>query len=344
MNKFFRYKVHHILVWVSAFFLWREYYRVVDPPQMTWVFAGICTAFAATTFYLTYLFLTPILLYKRNVKKFLAGVFLLLIVLACLRSASIYIAFKIILPDVMYWRLFNSITASTFHIGYAITIAILARLFIERYETQNKLDDIAKNNLRSELNYLKSQVNPHFLFNIHNSIYFLMEENSSKAGEVLLRLSDIMKYQLYECNQETVSLNREVNNITNYVELEKMRIEEAVKVEFTSSIKNNGLQIAPFMLLPIIENTFKHVSQDGDRKNEIKISISLNGEWISLNTENTIGPLDIQHENGLGLKNTRRRLELLYPGNHEMLTHIVDGKYEAKLKLKLQNAQMPHRR
>ena len=68
-----------------------------------------------------------------------------------------------------------------------------------------------------------------------------MEENSSKAGEVLLRLSDIMKYQLYECNQETVSLNREVNNITNYVELEKMPIEEAVKVEFTSSIKNNGL-------------------------------------------------------------------------------------------------------
>ena len=124
--------------------------------------------------------------------------------------------------------------------------------FIDRYETQNKLDDIAKNNLRSELNYLKGQVNPHFLFNIHNSIYFLMEENASKAGEVLLRLSDIMKYQLYECNQETVSLSREVNNITNYVELAKLPIQEAVEVQFTASVKNNGImpESAPFMLLP----------------------------------------------------------------------------------------------
>ena len=98
------------------------------------------------------------------------------------------------------------------------------------------------------------------------------------------------------------------------------------------------------MLLPFIENAFKHVSQDGDRKNEIKISISLDNEWIFLHTENTVGPLEIQNENGLGLKNARRRLELLYPGSHEMFTQIVDGKYEAKLKLKLQNAQMPYRR
>lgn len=197
------------------------------------------------------------------------------------------------------------------------------------------MDAIARDNLQTELNYLKSQVNPHFLFNIHNSIYFLIEESPGRAAEVLLKLSGIMKYQLYDCNKEVIPLSNEIDNIRNYIELEKMRIEEAVHVVFQTSVVNNGQQLAPFLLMPIIENTFKHVSQDMNKKNEIHISLSQHNEWIHLETRNTVDTTRIENAKGLGLKNIKRRLELLYPGNYELQMGASDGIYETRLKLKL---------
>jgi len=335
VNILLKYRVLDVLVWTSAFFLWREYYKVVDPPQMAWTFASICTTFAGVTFYFTYLYLVPAIWNKRNVKWFMVAVLVTLPILASLRSASIYIAFETMLPGFRYWRFFNSITASLFHIGYAITIATLVRLFTDRYEIQKKMDAIARENLQTELNYLKSQVNPHFLFNIHNSIYFLIEEDPKRAAEVLLKLSGIMKYQLYDCNKDVIPLSDEIDNIRNYIELEKIRIEQAVHVVFQTTIVPNAPQFPPFMLMPIIENTFKHVSQDADKRNEIDIFLSQDNEWIRLETRNTISTTRIENAKGLGLKNIRRRLELLYPGNYELQASASDGIYKTRLKLKL---------
>jgi two-component system LytT family sensor kinase len=331
-----KYRVLDVLIWASIFFLWREYYKVVDPPPMSWIFACISTSFAGVAFYFTYLYLVPFIWNKKNIKWFLVAVLITLAILAPLRSASIYVAFETRLPGFNYWRFFNSITASTFHIGYAITIAALVRLFVDRYEIQKKMDAISKDNLQTELNYLKSQVNPHFLFNIHNSIYFLIEENPKRAAEVLLKLSGIVKFQLYDCNKETIPLRSEIDNIRNYIELEKMRIEEAVHVEFQTDVTGKNHQIAPFMLLPIIENAFKHVSQSSGRRNEIKISISQQDEWLHLQTVNTIENAMAEMQKGLGIKNAMRRLALLYPGNHELHSTLIDGNYVASLKLKLQ--------
>jgi len=335
INTLTKYRVLDVLIWSAIFFLWREYYFVVDPPRLSWVFATISTTFAGVTFYFTYLYLVPVIWNRKGVKWFIISVIITLIILAPVRTGIIYVVFETTFPGYSYWRFFNSITASSFHVGYAITIATLVRLLIDKYEIQKKVDAITKDNLQTELNYLKSQVNPHFLFNIHNSIYFLIEQNPKRAAEVLMKLSEIMKFQLYDCNKETIALSHEIDNIRNYIELEKMRVEEAVHVEFQSNIIQNGQQIAPFMLLPLIENTFKHVSQDGNKENQIEIRLSQDGSFVHLHTTNTMDPSRNENSTGLGLRNIKRRLELLYPARYELNTNITGDMYETSLKLKL---------
>lgn len=336
-NPLIQYKALDMLIWVSVLLLWREYYRLTDPPQMTWIFASITTFFAAFTFYYTYYYGVPLYL-SGHWWKFSFIMLCTLLLLVGLRSTLIYFSFRIVLPEYEKgWSLFRSITASSFHVIYAATLATLIRFVIERYEAQKKLDAIRQENLRTELIYLKAQLNPHFLFNIHNSIYFLIEDDPKRAAEVLLKLSSIMKYQLYDCNQEEVLLSAEIEHLKSYVELEKMRIEEVVEVEFTAQVSNQGQQIAPFILLALVENVFKHVSQSTGQKNSIQISISAQEQCLCLETKNSIDAQWQENSNGLGLKNVRRRLELLYPNRHTLnIDKTTDGYYLATLKLKLQ--------
>jgi two-component system, LytTR family, sensor kinase len=330
-----RYRILDLLVWATVFFLWKEYYRLVDPPQMIWIFAAITTSFAAFAFYLTYYILVPGLLNKKGVFWFVVSVCVVVSILAGIRSGTIYTAFNIVLPGSKYWNFFRSITASSFHIGYAITLATLIRLFIHRYETQKKLDIIIKENLQTELNYLKAQINPHFLFNIYNSIYFLIEENPRLASTALLKLSGIMQYQLYDCNKEMVELEKEIENIKNYVELETMRVEETVNVHFTNQVVNSGKLIAPFILLTLIENAFKHVSKEGNSPNSVSILLSHTDNWMEMKIKNTMNGGDLENVNGIGLVNVKRRLELMYPGKHELRIYKQDGFYSTILKLQL---------
>lgn len=331
-----KYRIPDVLVWGTVFFLWKEYYRLVDPPQLVWIFTAITTFFAAISFYFTYYFLVPFFLNRKNLLSFIISVLLTVIILASIRSSSIYISFSNIFPDKSkYFDLFKSITASSFHISYAITFATLIRFFIDRYETQKKLDLITKENLRTELNYLKAQVNPHFLFNIYNSIYFLIEENPRLASEALLKLSGIMQYQLYDCRNDTVPFGKEVENIQAYVELETMRVDEVVKVGFSSKIDNPGQPIAPFILLTFIENSFKHVSKEAGRENRIDIFICQRDSSLKMKIENTISEVSAESSQGIGLANVKRRLELLYPGRYKLDIDKNEKFYTTSLKLTL---------
>jgi two-component system, LytTR family, sensor kinase len=335
----FRYKIHHILLWVPVFIFWREYYRLADPAKVIVANAFVCTLLEAIAFYIPYTWLVPKLLNKKGIKLFLLAIVVVMTVLVPLRSLSIYLTFQYYLPGTGYWGLFRSLSASFFHIGYAMTIGTVVRLVADKYEVQRKLDMLEKERLSGELNYLKSQVNPHFLFNIHNSIYFLIQENPAVAAEAILKLSHIMRYQLYDGAAEQVTVSQEIENIKNYIELEKMRLGNSVGVEYTDTIISGGRSLYPFILLTLVENSFKHVFHDKQAQGRIRISIEQQNDWLCLRTFNTMEPNEWNRGSngkGIGLKNLERRLALLYDKNYSLEARKEGNAYIAQLKIKLQ--------
>lgn len=327
--------MHHILGWLSVLFFWYQYYSAVDPAITVPVSTCICTVFAAISFYWSYYYVSPSIVSDTSKSKLIARLIIGLIVLTLLRSLSIYLSFRYYDLADKYWRFFKNSTTSFFHIVYAFTVAALIYFFKSRYETKQRLDAIMQENLKAELLYLRHQINPHFLFNIHNNINFLISSNPSLASSTLLKLSDIMRYQLYDCNEEVVPLSKEIECIENFVQLERMRLLDWASIEMNITVLHTVLEIAPFILLTFIENATKYVSKKEDGPNLIKIDIKENNGILIFSVINTVNDHHTLHADGLGLKNVKRRLELIYPGSYRLHHQLEDSQYKVMLQLKL---------
>jgi len=200
-------------------------------------------------------------------------------------------------------------------------IASTYGLLLEFIERESKIEDLRNEQMRSELSFLRSQISPHFIFNILNSIVYLIRTKADKKAEdVTIRLSSLMRYMLYDSDQSMVPLDREVDYVQNYIDLQRMRFEDDVQIEFTVSGTIDGSMIEPMLLIPFVENAFKHGV--GFVKNPyIKVQLSFQNGSLAFNVENKIGKLleDQKDESsGIGLKNVTRRLELLYPDMHQI--------------------------
>ncbi|MCR9285848.1 MAG: sensor histidine kinase [Bacteroidetes bacterium] len=203
-------------------------------------------------------------------------------------------------------------------------------------ERNNYAKELERKNLETELEMLKSQINPHFIFNALNMIYFLMEQKDEKAKEVLLKFSDILSHQLYDYNKDYVDLNKEIEYLENYIELQKMRHDDDIlNLKYHLPRTQKHFKIAPMLLIPFIENAFKHGSNSKGFKVEIKMN--LDEDILHFQTQNTVNPNKKMNGNvgGIGLKNVKRRLELMYP-NHYELDIQNDGKiFRTILEIKL---------
>ncbi|MBD0332559.1 MAG: sensor histidine kinase [Chitinophagaceae bacterium] len=188
---------------------------------------------------------------------------------------------------------------------------------------------------QAELNYLKQQINPHFLLNTHNNIFFLIEQNPSLASEMLLKLSGIMKYTLYECNGEFVSLERELENIRDYIELERIRKNENVRFQIDIGTHADEYRVAPLILMTFVENAFKHVSNHRDRENYIVISIDVKDHWLTCQIRNSAKRAQQPQNGGIGLENAKKRLSLLYPKKHQLAIENSGESYDVFLKMAL---------
>lgn len=209
--------------------------------------------------------------------------------------------------------------------------------FMQQWNERNQYaKELEKKNLESELEMLKSQINPHFIFNTLNMIYFLMEQKDDKAKEVLLKFSDILSHQLYDYNKEFIELNKEIKYLENYIELQKLRYdEEILELSYDLPKTAAGYKITPMLLIPFIENAFKHGSNSNHF--EVTIKMTLENGALHFFTHNTINHNKIKTKGigGIGLKNVKRRLELTYSNRHE-LDIQNDGKiYAANLKIQL---------
>lgn len=195
-----------------------------------------------------------------------------------------------------------------------------------------RLKQTEQEKLKTELSFLKAQINPHFLFNTLNSIYALTVKKSDAAPESITKLSAIMRYSITEAAHDFVALDKELNYISAYIELEKLRITEKVKLTYKVDGATAGKQIAPQIFIPLIENAFKY-GVSTQENSEINISIALEKNKLTVEVKNTKVRADNKTKSGLGIENTKRRLNLLYPGKHTI--SIKDNEKEFLVKLEL---------
>lgn len=203
-------------------------------------------------------------------------------------------------------------------VGYVI------REFLLKLKKENH---IRNEQVLAELNLLKSQISPHFLFNVLNSLYALSLSKSDKTPGVILQLSDILRYSLYEAQEREIPVLEEVAIINTYIAIEKMRVPETSSISFNHEGIDQTIRIAPMLLLPLIENAFKHGVDSTVGDSYIKASLSKSGNKLLFTCENTFKEPKVKNSKvgGIGIQNVRKRLELLYPSRHSLDIEKQEG-------------------
>jgi hypothetical protein len=222
-------------------------------------------------------------------------------------------------------------------IGFSAVAAVMLAavvglcIFKKWINDVQRMYELQQVNMRSELAQLKSQLNPHFLFNTLNNVNVLTQTNPQKASQVLLGLSDLLRYQLYESNQENILLSKDIGFINNLLALEKIR-----KNDFTYEVKvegnANNIKLPPFLFMPFVENAVKHGASSVGHC-YINVLFHVNEKQLHFRAENSKPPVKANLPGGLGLRNISRRLELLYPGRHDLKITDTKEKYIVNLTL-----------
>jgi LytS/YehU family sensor histidine kinase len=201
----------------------------------------------------------------------------------------------------------------------------------------NQLTDIQSEKLKAEVSYLKAQINPHFLFNTLNSLYSLTISKSDDAPDAVLKLSNIMRYVVTESTNDFVPLDKELNYIKDYIDLQKLRIADNNYLNISISGDAKGKKIAPLVIIPFIENAFKYgINSEEDWKISIKIDIAEN-EFLMI-VENNIVNVNLpeNYASEQGIENSERRLDFIYPGSHELTVTETKEIFKVNLKINLE--------
>ncbi|RAU82300.1 sensor histidine kinase [Pontibacter arcticus] len=226
------------------------------------------------------------------------------------------------------------------NINYLVAITAVIALLKNWYSHQQAARNLTQDKLEAELKFLKAQIHPHFLFNTLNSLYSLTLKKSDNAPEVVLKLSGLMDYMLYDANAAKVPLDKELSYIKNYIALEQIRYGSRVEVRFTEAGSIAGKQIAPLLLLPFVENAFKHGVSTETKDAWIRIDVKVHENKLVLLVENCkcaekASASSRDMASGIGLKNLRRRLELLYENSFVLEIEDEPDNYAARLEVDL---------
>jgi two-component system, LytTR family, sensor kinase len=213
-------------------------------------------------------------------------------------------------------------------------LLVLCAFLMKSIQDFFRNENLKNEKITMELAYLKAQINPHFLFNTMNNLYGLALTEPEKTPDVILKISEMMRYMLYESNEEKVPLSREIEYLNSYIELEKIRFEGDTFINFTIEGNVNQYQIAPLLLISFVENVFKH----GDVQNKnspVEINLKINNKQLIFRQWNKISIKEKDKMGGVGRKNVERRLSLLYPNKHQLTVKNENGMYESELILEM---------
>jgi two-component system, LytTR family, sensor kinase len=229
------------------------------------------------------------------------------------------------------------------HIGYTILVLLAGTaLYIIKllFKNQHELTALENEKLKLELNQLKSQVHPHFFFNTINNMYSLSVQNSPKTPLMIKDLSGIMRYMLYDTRREKVLLQQEVDFINSYISLENLRHTQTNIIDFAIQGNIDSIEIEPLLFLPLIENTFKHALHEDVDNKWVKLVLVADEDELVFQTSNPKAENKYSNEktqSGIGLENVRKRLNLLYPGRHELLIHDDSAIFTVNLTIRLKH-------
>jgi LytS/YehU family sensor histidine kinase len=205
------------------------------------------------------------------------------------------------------------------------------------FEFEARKKTIENEKLTAELNFLKEQINPHFLFNTLNNLYYLAYSQSPKTPEVVAKLSQMMRYMIYDTNHPKVLLSKEIEYMQNYISLERLRLNNQIPIDFNIEGKYEDVWITPLVLITFLENAFKHGVSSTNPKAWVKVNIRVEGSNCMYAVENSKHPTPGDHagKSGIGLLNVQRRLELSYPGQYTLDVKDLPDRYAIQLTLKL---------
>lgn len=329
----YRYKLHHVLLWIGYYIFWAIPYWNLYP---FWGLIAVITiyfVFTAPAFYITSYVLIPKLLGKRQYVAFFLSLVAVLLLLSVGLGVSLHYVFRHNL-EAMKVPMSGYLMIGLVAISTMTGLFSGAKLLVDRIRSDrhNKLAE--KQRLEAELQYLRAQVNPHFLFNAINSVYILIRKDPNQAADTLIKLSDLLRFQLYDTSGERISIEKEIEYLNNYIDLEKLRRGNRVEVSFEHT-GVQGFMIAPLLLIPLLENTFKHISTGPAGENRITIRLSHDNGWLHASFVNTKDQIPVTQPGGIGIRNLTRRLEILYPGAHRLTFEDKSTSYSANLSVKV---------
>jgi LytS/YehU family sensor histidine kinase len=221
-----------------------------------------------------------------------------------------------------------------FVVGFAVIIKMMKRGWLKQQETLQ----LAREKAKAELQLLKSQIHPHFLFNTLNNVYFFTLTGSQKAPEMLEQLTDMLRYILNECNRSFVPLEKEIKMVQDYITLEKIRYGDRLKMDLEIKGDYRNKMIAPLLLIPLVENSFKHGASKMLEHPFVHLNITIDGRNLLFLLSNS-RPDEVtltQHKTHIGLNNVKKRLQLLYPATHELKIAESTGSIEVFMKISLE--------
>jgi sensor histidine kinase YesM len=326
----------HLVVWSAIFLLpyifSSENQKLKDADEIGFRNLNTATIFLwMGLFYLNAEILIPALVYSKRYLLYILSLLILFSVIMGLHG----LLFPIFVPS-HHFNFFRSSAHNTIPFLFTIMVSATYKIFLDRIEADAKASERQKENLKSELSFLRSQISPHFLFNVLNNIVAMVRMKSEDLEPTVIKLSSLLQYMLYETDEEKVLLKNEVEYLQSYIDLQQMRFSSKLNMQVNFEVKEEWHAIEPMLLIPFIENAFKH--GNGMLQNpEIRISLKVENGLLDFHVKNKYAEEESPKDktSGIGLTNVKRRLALLYENKHLLSIDKSNGWYSVSLQIKL---------
>lgn len=330
--------LYHSLFWAAIFLLWVLVFRSYSLSITKTITVEFCyLIFVTADFYAINDLIIPQFFLKKKYILFVSSTILIIALSAWLRALTAMQMNRYFFHSIPID--FNSLYLnSVVNISIWVLLVTIVKMLIDRIQTHQQLESLEKERIKSELDYLKAQINPHALLNSLNTIYGHIDKSNQNARDILLQFSELLKYQLYECGSEKVDLEKEIGYIKNYVAFQRLRKDDSLIVDIDTENIISGLKIAPLLIVVLVENAFKFVSNFSDKENKIHIRIFTKENLLHCvicNTKEMEQNRSPINSGGIGLVNLKRRLALLYAQKHTLSINNELGYYETNLTIDL---------
>lgn len=338
MDRFWKYKVDHVLFWVAT--VGFHMFTKADLAETAGVDHFLLeiivrNGLLASLIYLNLEVLIPKYAQRRRIASYsillLVGMALYVLVK---NAYDVYLYGYVLDQEAhlyFYKNTYYNLSIAVFYVSFSVALQLSKAWYFQR----DLIRKMELEKVNTELEYLKAQINPHFLFNSINTIYFQIDRQNAIARNSLSGFSDMLRYQLYECNGSEIAIEKEIRYLKNYVALQRMRKDESYNIAFEEDGDLTGFNVPPLLLIPFVENAFKHVSHH-QLENEIRIKLARCAGDLRLsvfNTKEKSAAIDVH--TGIGLRNVRRRLDLLYKDLHELRIDEGRDTFQVNLCLKI---------